>query len=219
MGCDIHFYVEERVGGLWKSVDTWKPDEHSPQRLRVDWDKQFYEDRNYALFSILANVRNGYGFAGVRTGDGFTTIAPPRGLPDDASQRVKDESDAYGGDGHSHSWLTAREILDFDWNQKTMLAGVVDANEFQQWKAHGQPRSYCGSVSGPKIRYVEPAEMEAAIARAGAHKDPSLLDGLRCQVEWSRYYYEVAGTFPLAVFRCLHKAAPEDVRFVFWFDN
>ena len=57
---------------------------------------QFLHDRNYNVFSILANVRNGYGFAGVRTGSGFDPISDGRGLPDDLSQGVRDHMTRIG---------------------------------------------------------------------------------------------------------------------------
>ena len=39
------------------------------------------DSRNYDWFSILANVRNGMGFAGVVTGQGFNYISTPKGVP------------------------------------------------------------------------------------------------------------------------------------------
>lgn len=59
---------------------------------------QFLQDRNYDVFSILANVRNGYGFAGVVTSSGFEPIAPGRGLPDDLSQEIRDHLKRIGYD-------------------------------------------------------------------------------------------------------------------------
>lgn len=50
--------------------------------------EQIYHDRNYDVFGMLADVRNGSGFAGVDTGDGFVPIDVPRGLPDDLSAEV-----------------------------------------------------------------------------------------------------------------------------------
>ena len=41
------------------------------------------DPRSYNTFAMLANVRNGRGFAGVRTSTGFPVIHEPRGLPDD----------------------------------------------------------------------------------------------------------------------------------------
>ena len=57
---------------------------------------QYLHDRHYDVFAILADVRNGYGFAGVRTGSGFDPIAPGRGLPSDLSQGVIDHLNRIG---------------------------------------------------------------------------------------------------------------------------
>lgn len=50
---------------------------------------QFLGNRNYDVFSILANVRNGYGFAGVVTSSGFNPITNGRGIPDDLSEEIR----------------------------------------------------------------------------------------------------------------------------------
>ncbi len=123
----------------------------------MEVDKPYYDGRNYNLFAILADVRNGRGFAGIKTGDGFNPIAPPRGLPDDVSPEVKAESDSWSCDGHSHSHFTLREILDYDWNQKTMLSGWVDHEGWMAWKNWGQPREWSGYISGGKVRHVTEA--------------------------------------------------------------
>ena len=214
MGCDIHFYVEERRNGVWVSADVWSPCEYEKGRMTLK--NELYGDRNYNLFAILANVRNGYGFAGVPTGSGFVPIAEPKGLPDDVSPEVKAESDRWNGDGHSHTWLTVREILDYDWNQKTMLSGVVDAENWRRWKAYGKPTEYSGGCWGKDIRNVSESEMEGLVESL---KGSPELENLRTTVHWARYYHECMGSFATAVFRALHKCAPEDVRFVFWFDN
>lgn len=78
MGCDIHFYVEKRINGIWQTADKWSAD-LDDDRPYVDYDDRFYRDRNYDLFGILADVRNGRGFAGVTTGEGFVPIAAPQG--------------------------------------------------------------------------------------------------------------------------------------------
>ena len=106
MGCDIHLYVEKRVGDKWEAVPGPNPwhgmwDDEPEERLN-DW---IWDGRHYDLFAIMANVRNGYGFAGCDTGDGFVPIAMPKGLPDDVSPAIK-PAPTDGGDGHSYSWLT-----------------------------------------------------------------------------------------------------------------
>lgn len=47
-----------------------------------------YKYRNYDLFAMLADVRNGRGFAGDKTGEGFNPICQPKGIPKDASFEV-----------------------------------------------------------------------------------------------------------------------------------
>lgn len=78
MGTDIHSVAQVRKDGKWLTV---------LQDVCGD-------GRNYDTFAMLANVRNGRGFAGVKTGDGFPFIAEPRGLPDDF-QRVEPCDDSY----------------------------------------------------------------------------------------------------------------------------
>src|SRR4051794_16548380 len=111
MGCDIHFYVEKKdENGNWQSADAWET-EDGYDCPSIPYKKRFYSGRNYDLFGILADVRNGRGFAGVKTGDGFVPIAEPRGLPDDASPKIKADCDRWGVDGHSHSYLSLSELL------------------------------------------------------------------------------------------------------------
>ncbi len=74
MGWDIHFYVEKQVDGAWQSADQWTPNEYAGDEgeppLTIRYEDRFYTSRNYNLFGILANVRNGRGFAGCNIGDG-----------------------------------------------------------------------------------------------------------------------------------------------------
>lgn len=99
MGCDIHFYVEVKKDSKWqrycpedKYVES--VDDDGYKNKSRDWyDDPLYVGRNYSLFSILADVRNGRGFAGCDTweGDGFVPISSPRGVPSDTSQEVMKE--------------------------------------------------------------------------------------------------------------------------------
>jgi len=101
MGCDIHPHIEVRKDCRWVRHDWRKRHETGEfyDEARTDpktnYDTLFkdplYIGRNYSLFSILANVRNGTGFAGCDTGDGFKPISMPRGLPSDVSSEVFEE--------------------------------------------------------------------------------------------------------------------------------
>lgn len=78
MGCDIHGWVEEKVGDKWVSrSDFGKTDEAG--------------NRNYTRFARLAGVR----------GNGPV----PRGFPADAGERTKHEFTEWGQDAHSPSWM------------------------------------------------------------------------------------------------------------------
>ena len=107
MGCDIHIIAEVKKNGKWKRntdkvfknpyFDMYdKIRKEDPERYeelkKSKWANldEFQEDpsdgRNYDWFAILADVRNGRGFAGVSTGEGFNVIAMPKGLPEDLSE-------------------------------------------------------------------------------------------------------------------------------------
>lgn len=170
MGCDIHLFVEIKSGPqLWqrveRSINLTENFGGDRRSLVLGWG----DTRNYDAFAMLANVRNGYGFAGVDTGEGFEPIAMPKGLPSDASWEVHEEADDWGVDGHSHTWFTLRELLDLEesgyWDKTTIRRGVIQKHTLEQAKADGIvssiegqtvwltdfPRTMAGAISGPGI--------------------------------------------------------------------
>lgn len=130
MGCDIHFFTERKTSSnnyqgpkdlsedrntkieeiidnrpveeRWVSADEWEFDD---EYWNVTYSKEFYNGRNYYLFSILAGVR----------GD-EEPIAYPRGIPEDCSSGYSYVTNQWYGDGHSHSYFTLKELLEVDWN-------------------------------------------------------------------------------------------------------
>ena len=107
MGADIHLWVERKLpSGKWVMHDRCRRisrEAHSidPPASHKDYfgDMAYHRvnNRNYRFFAALAGVR----------GDG----PEPRGLPPDVSDYVQYESDDYGVDGHSHSWMMASEFM------------------------------------------------------------------------------------------------------------
>lgn len=96
MGCDIHAVVEARVCPFDSDYYTWKVLEDI-----------VYINRNYSLFTFLAGVRD--------TGE-IDPISEPKGIPlnkygeDDISPMFKAYIKSWGVDGHSHSWLSLKEM-------------------------------------------------------------------------------------------------------------
>jgi len=83
-GVKVIDYSDVRNGRV--QVDTKEPC-HWCKGTKIVRE-QWYHDRNYNVFGVLADVRNGRGFAGTVTGTGFVPIAEPRGLPSDLSEEV-----------------------------------------------------------------------------------------------------------------------------------
>lgn len=237
MGCDIHLYAEVKVDGKWASRENWCREYDDQDADNVPYKDRLYTKRSYDTFAILADVRNGRGFAGIVTGEGFNPISAPRGLPPDVSPQVKAQSNSWDGDGHSHSWLTLNELLDYDWTQETGKRGWVTLAQYFKWVAWGKgqgegPDEYCGAVSGGNVKHLTAAQVESFAQeleqRASYEARQKFLGSLDphsyVQVEWGTPYWCAAqsiwtsGLLPrlLALAR---GRSYEDVRIVFWFDN
>ena len=104
MGCNIHGWIE---------VLAW-PDSERDRWWGVH---EIPYTRNYVLYAVLAGVRN--------RGD-ITPISPPRGMPKDAGLMSRCEAEEDGSDGHTHSWLTYKELKDFDWLQTPDDFMIID---------------------------------------------------------------------------------------------
>jgi hypothetical protein len=143
MGCDIHFFVEKqsidskrnnKINEVfeadesentfeWVTADKYSinkyysPDEDDgePEYI-IEYSDRFYNGRNYALFEYLSGVR----------GDDDNAISKPRGVPKDVSNTVKYEIDSYGSDGHSHSYFTLDELLQYDFSKFPIFEKTIE---------------------------------------------------------------------------------------------
>jgi hypothetical protein len=232
VGTDIHFYVQKRHP---ERPEEWVTVEDAPDEALSEFDRDFYakhgwkaiwyNGRNYSLFAILANVRNGVGFAGIDTGDGYRTMtSEQRGLPDDfvPSEYILENDPPDGG--HSANWVSLKEVLDFPWKDlETKCRGWVDEGEFKAWMESEQsgPRSYSGGVSGPMVRHVDVPTM-TGIVRGTVPREEGERISYVCQLEWGETYWESCRFFCETTVPALEKLAdgdPESVRLVFWFDS
>ena len=101
MGCDIHSYAEIRKNKKWEMVSGAFSHSHKKNHP--------FETRDYGVFGFLANVRNLSEVPNIKE--------PTNELPDNVSKEVKEVWEDWGPDGHALSWLTLKELLDFDYDQ------------------------------------------------------------------------------------------------------
>lgn len=185
MGCDIHIQIERKTDEGWKRVvwtNEWRrkcPDIYSgstdPNALELGDN---FDGRNYDLFGIFADVRNG------TCGDAVPPIAEPRGRPEDA-----DWGDWLGD--HSFSWLSLRELQDYDWDAPLIKRGWVNHEQAEKFRADGiPPDSYSAWSSRGEV------------------------------VQWTTTRREAVGDWPgefLPILATLGE--PNNVRLVFGFDS
>lgn len=204
MGTDIHGIFQAKKDGRW-----------------IDVPHKWEENRHYFLFAWLADVRNGFGFAGVPTHEPIEPIAERRGLPNDfeitrdhghpcspdaydprrAGYGIdSDDPDYWMGD-HSHSWLSADEILAAK-RPQTVRTGVVERKWFESWDGKTPPEAWSGSIAGRGIVTSLPGEITDATTHV--------------QIEWSTEGDEL-DYFVNEVRRLRDEHG--DVRLVFGFDS
>ena len=104
MGCNIHGFIEIM---------------EYPESERNKWwaAHEIPYTRNYAFYAALAGVRNNIE---------ITPISEPKGMPPDVSMMSEAESKEMGRDGHSHSWLSYKEIKEYDWLQNIGDSMLID---------------------------------------------------------------------------------------------
>lgn len=132
--------------------------------------------RDYTLFAILADVRNGYGFAGTYRHEPLQPITSERGIPDfiDVVDGVtkdlynqwygvfdgeEEEFGEYIGD-HSYTYMTVDEILSWEgWSNKLSRGGVLTIPHYHETVAVGlNPEAWCGGISGDAVLVAESEE-------------------------------------------------------------
>ena len=202
MGCDIH--------GVWQTKNA-----------KNEWEdvEDIDDNRNYRLFSILADVRN----PGT-----ITPICEPKGLPEDVFCSCKPPKDYMGygsycecnkiedsyererkyGD-HSYSWLLASEIDKYLIDNPTIqLNYVVNREDYD--KPNKDPDdpydSWCGSISGPGI--VVGKEIDGKVVPDNAtHVD--CIWSVKTTIAMYAFYEQFVRL----------KEEYKDLRLVFGFDN
>lgn len=227
MSTDMQMYCEVRNNGKWNLVTdkVFKNKWYNPTSNSILCKEEFtnipYDDRCYNLFAILADVRNGTGFAGVKTGECFNPISEPKGYPADLSDELWAEMvpsfGAYGA-----SWLTLRELVEYDWDQLHRDYGCVSEDVYKNSVMQGEcPQIWCGSVSGQNTVLLSEEAMVDLID--GIYPRDNTKQYYTCCYFVPKRYREVINGFYEDVIPVLKTLVPEggtydDVRLVFDFD-
>jgi len=210
MGTDIH--------GVWQFKDAKTAKWH-------DIASNYKQDRHYQLFAVLAGVRNGFGFAGFKTGDDVSPIDEARGLPEDFLMdnynhplekfelmpiwrqncyNKGDKIDTWMGD-HSHSWLGGEEMLAwYETAPKVTKIGILDRDTYKSWDRISEPENYCAHIEGRDVVLISCDEKENT-------------DWTHIRCEWGSELREELAYFFEEVASLVSEHG--EVRFVFGFDS
>ena len=184
-----------------------------------------YEGRNYRLFAVLAGVRNDYGIVPIVEPRGVPhdvspevlkeyvlTVVPER-MAENEEERVCTVQEAErwvasgssvwveqgrvvtNPDWHSASWLTLRELLEFDWTGGFRDSGWVTPQQYLEWKRRGRPSSWCKSVGGGGVRHVSNAEMDELIRTGEVTVSEDTMTNVCTQVEWGDAFVSSSSEF------------------------
>ena len=182
MGCDIHLHIETKTAdGTWAAVpfrDKYAQGKDKDGYAQVNYDGLFkdplYVGRHYNVFAVLANVRNGRGFAGVRTGSGFVPIDLPRGVPRNASPEairdytlrvvpVRSDTDERVAAAHqAEKWIASGASR--WWDEKAALITHPDWHS-ASWLLAAELRDYNWQQTVTQCGVVDPAQYQEFVTR------------------------------------------------------
>lgn len=230
MGTDIHMFIEKKCKygdnkGRWvlaspMTINSYR-DDTLPIQDRVE-PMEVFDDRDYDLFAMLANVRNGRGFAGIVTGEGFKSISSPKGLPQDISNDLGRYAEDYYE--HSGSYLTLKELLEYTELSKKMYThkqGVVNDKGYKTFKEKGMPECWCGRVGGGNTKIISNEEMENVEYLEDNH---TYYTEIQWKVNyydwaWKRFEERVINKWIKEDINCYNEFNEDEIRIVFWFDS
>lgn len=173
MGCDIHGLVErknEHKGFYW--INSGDPD----------------IGRNYTIYAVLANVRNYF------SKKPAPFISEPKGLPKDVTHEMEYLSKEWDVDGHSHSWITLKEMKEYNIEQKIYCTRLITSKD-----KNGNITSTCAGTSGKHLGEVGEISIFDEFPNGRKH-----------WLYLVNYLKDIAKKY---------KLSDEEVRFVFFFDN
>lgn len=194
MGTDIHLGVERLHNGKWEPLEDVLP---SHEELMKAYDNCGSEDpeirraatellnrmpwhRNYDLFAMLADVRNGVGFGGYERCERVTPLFAGRGRPEDSC--FPELEQMWLGGYHSYTWCTYAEAMKAPWTRPVVTKGVIPYEHWLRWRLSDNPHpdSWSQGVFGGGVRTVD--EAEAALMKENRDEIEGVY--VRSQWEW-----------------------------------
>ena len=209
MGCDIHLYIEYKNKKV--AFDGYKDNWHS-------FGQRINPGRNYAMFALMANVRNHYS-------DGkLPVLVDPRGIPDDAGYYSSDDNCIY----ISENTYDGERTVTMEHAKRWVESGSSKFINNQQ----GEPK-WVTNPDGHSHSWLNTSEFETVINKyleleAGWHKDRidthnKMVEEHNIQPSSWMYAPPAMNDEPqYQVVLASMKRFEElgyDARIVFWFDN
>lgn len=213
MGCDIHVFVERKVGNHWVRVSEAKGprhpyyDEAQDEKTKAYFDKPTWSPgRNYWLFGVLAGVR----------ANQFEPIIEPRGVPEDLSKSVAKEFKKWEGDAHTEHYYTLPELLAAR-DTVVDIPCYLNVSEFKLWKKTGKIPDFYHHAA-PRGATLVTNEYMTRVMNMAAFLDEN---EYWTQMENKMSYKEISEAFFVHIIDAMQKLSkdPNKVRCVFWFDN
>lgn len=228
MGTDIHLFIERKQNNIWKSFDlpidcdvcdghgiATRPDGSTYNCVECNWNDEnkygvgkaslsnYIGWRNYVIFAILGNVRNGFGF--------IDSISNCRGIPKDADN---DACNDFLSFEHSASWVSLQELIDYDVNKLYTVHGIISRQQYDGWDKKSSPESWRGWVSGPEIKTINEDDLN----------NPESYGWTNIRVHWKKSISESCKRLirvrnELQKFCIDTDTDPNDIRLVFDFDS
>jgi len=193
MGTDIHLGVERLNNGKWEEVvdlfpnheqimgayNNFRSEDPALREPALEVLNNMPTHRDYDLFAMLANVRNGVGFGGVKRGEPVTPLFADRGRPENTCFALHD-GDHWLGGYHSFTWCTYNEAMAAPWTRAVVTHAVVDFDEWIRWQESDAvtPQMWSQGVAGGNTRIVD--ESEAKKIRESGDST----DGVYVQTYW-----------------------------------
>lgn len=168
MGCDIHFFIEKRDDKNHKwYLDPSHDRDDDEDGILGHWNSVTATGRNYDLFSTMAGVR-----------ERCEVLFEPRGIPEDVSVHGEEAMSQYGGDGHSHSWLSLEEFklcldkLGYDVAENTSSEAFFDYLKYK-WDDPKRPADYI-AVYHYAVKWLEEQKKAQADITPHLHLEPEI---------------------------------------------